>query len=221
MILVADYWPTNAHLMTEAVFPTLRAAGLWNDDTSTLLDPTFGRGLWWGDESRRRKKFYRPTHLTYRTRREDPTFDYQSLPWNRDSFDVVAYDPPYAVKGGVETSGIKDMDDRYGMNDVKHPDDLLRMNEDGLVECIRVARKAVLLKSMNFVSGGVLQCHTDALVSLARDLDWVVYEQFTHLNRGRPQPPGRRQLRGRQRPSTLTILVPFKLRRGKPGKCVK
>ena len=207
MIPVAHPWRTNADLLTQAAFPVLRSAGLWKDDM-VMLDPTYGDGKWWTD--------YKPNNLVYHTRRTDPTFDYRALPYGTNVFDAVAYDPPYSGKGGRSTSGIKDMDDAYGLVDSPAtPELLLQMNKAGLLECMRVARRFVMFKSMDFVSGGELHCHTRELEFFSSLYGWCVYERFIHLpNGGRPQPQGRRELRARLRPSTLTVIVPAQLRRG-------
>ena len=210
VIAVAHTWPTNADLLTDAAFPILRSAGLWAD-TDSALDVTYHTGRWW--------LRYRPTVLEWHSREETPAFDFRELPHPADSFDLVAFDPPYVAKGGASASaGFADrFDIRYGIGQRERPDDLLAMNSAGLLEAIRVARTVVLLKSMDFVSEGVLHCHTSALESVARSAGWEVYERFIHLPTGtRPQPSNRRVLRGRQRPSTLTVLVPYKLRRGRP-----
>lgn len=207
MIPVAHTWRTNAELLTHAAFPILRTARLW-DDTMTLLDPTYGDGKWWAE--------YVPPNLVYHTRRTHPEWDFRSMPYGADTFDGCVFDPPYCGKGGRATSGIKEMDDAYGLTDSPaSPKALLEQNITGLTECLRVTRRFVLMKSMDFVAGGELHCHTRALEDVAAAAGWSVYERFIHLpSGGRPQPAGRRELRARLRPSTLSVLVPRQLRRG-------
>jgi hypothetical protein len=209
MIPVAYPWTTNADLLTDAAFPILRTAGLWRDDMS-LLDPTYGDGKWW--------KRYTPINMVTHTRRDEPEWDFRSMPYQDGTFDAVVFDPPYCGKGGRATSGIKEMDDAYGLTDSpRSPAGLLAQNISGLHECLRVGSRVVMLKSMDFVAGGELHCHTRALEEAAAYAGWSIYERFVHLpNGGRPQPPGRRELRARLRPSTLTIFVPHRLRRGCP-----
>jgi hypothetical protein len=207
-ILVSHQWPNNARLLTDAVFPILRTSGLWHDD-DTALDVTYHTGVWWAD--------YRPKNFTYHSRIDTPEFDFRSLPYEDSAFDLVAFDPPYIAKGGPSKSEGFDgrFDQRYGVSERIRPDDLLTMNNDGLRESIRVAKNVVLMKSMDFVSEGVLHCHTSALENTAREQGWKVYERFIHVPVGaRPQPHNKRVLRGRSRPSTLTILVPDRLKRG-------
>ncbi len=81
-------------------------------------------------------------------------------------------------------------DATYGLTDSPaNPDALLAMNIAGLTEACRVARRVVLLKSMDFVTGGELHPHTRHLEHHAEQLGWAVYERLVHLpTGGRPQP---------------------------------
>lgn len=212
-INVATAWRTNAEMIIDA-FTILRAAGLY-DDLGPVFDPTYGDGKWW--------TMWQPPTFVAISRRTFPAWDYTSMTRIADkSMMVTAFDPPYSAKGGRETSTIKTMDRAYGLDDSPpNPAGLLTMNLAGLGECCRVTTHAVLMKSMDFVTGGELHCHTRRLEEYAESLGWVVYERLVHLpSGGRPQPSvnrdgtARRELRARQRPSTLSILVPVKMRRG-------
>lgn len=209
---VATAWRNNGELITDA-FKLLFVNGLWCE-SDLVLDVTYGDGKWWTE--------FQPERFVALSRRNDPGFDFADTGLLTGSARVVAFDPPYVCKGGRETSTILDMDDAYGLIDAPlTPAALLTMNTGGLSEAMRLATHAVLLKSMDFVSGGELQCHTRLLEAYAESKGWVVFERLVHLpTGGRPQPAlspsgkPRRELRGRQRPSTLSILVPRKYRRG-------
>src|SRR4051812_37758885 len=101
-ILAADTWASNA-LLIEAVHKLgyLRV-------TDHVLDPTYEKGTWW--------KTWRPPLLTPHPRAVDGT-DFRSLPHQDAAFDAIAFDPPYVCPGGRSTSNIKEMHDRYGMNE--------------------------------------------------------------------------------------------------------
>lgn len=179
-LAVAHAWPTNAALVVD-VFALLDVAGLAGPDAE-VLDVTYGDGLWWTK--------HRPTWFLWHARADDPSFDFRRLPYPSDWCDVVVFDPPYCGKGGRETSGLKRMDATYGLTDSPaNPDALLAMNIAGLTEACRVARRVVLLKSMDFVTGGELHPHTRHLEHHAEQLGWAVYERLVHLpTGGRPQP---------------------------------
>lgn len=206
MIPAVCDWATNAELIEKLFTDLLPAAGLWAPGCP-VLDVTYHDGLWWSD--------FRPDRFEYHSRRDDPTFDFRLLDHPSRTFTVTAFDPPYVCKGGRDTSGIDEFDDRYGLTDAPDtPDDLLAMNIAGLCEAIRVTTHAVLLKSMAFVSGAELHDHTSDLQTVAKLLGWTVYDELVHASTGRPQPGGRRELHARYRPSTMTILVPYKFRKG-------
>ena len=64
--------------------------------------------------------------------------DFRSMPFDDNSFDVVAYDPPYAAKGGRDTSTIDDMDARFGLHDAPATPALLQdLIDDGLTEAVQ------------------------------------------------------------------------------------
>lgn len=213
MIPTAHAWNTNAELIAAVFTDLLPTAGLWLPG-EPVFDPTYHDGLWWLEH---------PENFTYRTRRQDPMWDFRLMPFRNDQFAATTFDPPYSAKGGRDTSGVKDMDDRYGLVDVPgRPDDLLAMNIGGLAECCRVTTFVILMKSMDFVTGGELHTHTRHLEDAAAALGWSVYDRLIHLpTGGRPQPGGRAELRSRGRPSTLTILTPHKYRKGIKKRMVK
>jgi hypothetical protein len=212
-------WPTNNALLRDVVFPLLAVNGLWTDDDQ-VLDVTYHDGVWW--------RGWRPSNLAWYTRRTDPGFDFRAIPLPDRAVPVVAFDPPYSPVGGKETTTIVGMHGRYGNLDATpdRPEGLIAMNAAGLVECCRVARTAVVCKTMDFVTSRQLWRQTAALENAAAEVGWVVFEELIHTAGGRPQPTRgprdadgnaveRRVLRPRPRPSVMLVFVPHHLRRGR------
>lgn len=174
--MAADTWRTNAHLIADLVrLDYLR-------ETDRVLDPTYGRGTWW--------KLWRPTELVAHHRPDDGV-DFRALPHPDDSFDVVAFDPPYVCTGGRETSTLGEFNDRYGLTDTpRRPGELQAMNDAGLAECARVVRRGglILAKCADYVWSGKVVWGTDATRDAAVALGLVVVDRFEHVGKARAQP---------------------------------
>lgn len=195
-VRAATYWKSNAHLIQDCAE---KLQYLWRDDY--ILDPTYGRGTWW--------KLWKPDRLKAHSRQKDPSFDFRRLPYGDNTFDAVAYDPPYVCKGGRETSGIKEKDNRYGQDDAPATPALLQeLINDGLTEMHRVVkpRGIVLVKCQDYVSSGKLWIGTHHTLTHALDLGFEVVDRLEMLRSPGSQPPGRRQVHARRNLSTLFVL---------------
>lgn len=200
-IIAATNWPTNGDLIADVAalyFPELAV-------TDSVLDPTYGRGLWWTK--------YRPPFLVTNDivpGRADYACDFRELPaqW-AGKFDVVAYDPPYVCVGGRETTGIPDLHDRYGLTDApKSPKDLQILMNQGLNEMKRVTRPGglILMKCQDYISSGKLWPGTYWTLGWAHEvLELELIDRFEHIGHARPQPPNRRQVHARRNLSTLFV----------------
>lgn len=195
--LAATAWPSNGHLIAD-VFELYRY--LIGDDP-LVLDPTYGKGNWW--------TMHRPSRLNARGRVEHPDWDFRAMPheWS-DRYDVVAYDPPYVCVGGRTTSGIPGMHAAYGLTDApRTPVELQRLIDDGLDECVRVARKGglILVKCQDYISSGKLWIGTHHTLTHALSLGLETIDRLEHHGAVRPQPAGRRVMHARRNLSTLFV----------------
>src|SRR3546814_9896510 len=117
-VLAADTWRTNADLIADVA-----RLGHLRPEWRTV-DPTYGRGLWW--------QSWRPGELVTHDLRLDGV-DFRDLPHDDDSFDAVAFDPPYVSVGGRKTTGMADLHDRFGLTDAPtSPAGLQELIDDGL-----------------------------------------------------------------------------------------
>jgi len=207
IVLAATRWNTNAEMVADAA-----SLGFLRREWVTL-DPTYGRGTWW--------RCWRPDHLVVHDLVVD-SVDFCQLPHDDNTFDAVAYDPPYLCKGGRRTSGIPVFDARYGLaNTPRTPAGLQELIDAGLAEMHRVVRPArrgeggiVLAKCMNYVSGGKLWLGVHRTLSAAQNLGFRVVDVWEHVGDPGPQPSERRRKDGtlsrqqhaRHNSSTLLIL---------------
>ncbi len=197
-MLAAHDWPTNAELIRDV-------AELWLSRSLRTLDPTYGKGTWW--------KEWRPHILRTHDIANDGV-DFRNVPYNSISFDQVAFDPPYVSVGGRETSGMKDMQRRYGMDRTpKTPEGLQHLIDQGMKECVRVLRPGgvLIMKCQDYVASGKLFPGTFYTLEHAINvLELELVDRFEHIGNPRPQPLGRQQVHARRNLSTL-----FVFRKGK------
>lgn len=165
----------------------------------TCLDVTWGYGTFWKDWS--------PEFLVACDIRPDRVppggfvADFRSLPFLNEAFDVVIYDPPYKLNGEP------DPDDRYGTHERRRWQDRILLMEEGLTECLRVAKKRVLCKCADQVVSGHKVWQTDILTNLATYHGWHKEDRFDLLRTPRKQPEGRRQVHSRGNTSTLLVFA--------------
>lgn len=204
-VLAVDRWPTNAALIRDV------AELGWLRKEDRVLDPTYGGGLWWTD--------WRPDDLTSYCRPQDDS-DFRDLPHPDGWFDAITFDPPYVAKGGRATSGIREMDDRYGQHDCPPtPSALQHLINDGLTEMARLVPVGgiILVRCKDYISSGDLFEGTYYTRRHAETLDLYACERFEYVTeKGGPQPPGRRQAHARRNASTLYVF-----RKGKGRKRIE
>ena len=195
-VLAITAWPDNAAMVEDCVrLGYLRA-------TDRVLDPTYGRGTWW--------KRWRPARLVWCTH---DTADFRHLPFAADTFDSAVFDPPYISKGRA-TKKLGDFDQRYGLaayaagTPRQSPAEVQRIMDDGLTDVVRVVKPGgfVLVKCMDYISGGKLWQGVYKTVSHALALGCEVQDRFEHLRAPGPQPAGRPQKHARRNHSTLLVL---------------
>lgn len=168
-------WRDNAELIARGV------VGLgWLTPDDNVLDTTYGGGVWWND--------FTPPRFTYHDIEIDGV-DFRELPHPDNSFDVVAFDPPYVCTGGRETSTIGKFNKQYGLDKApRTPEALAEMNDAGLAECFRVTRGLVLAKTANYVWSGKLFMGAHRTVERALALGFKVEDSFVHTGTVRMQP---------------------------------
>jgi hypothetical protein len=193
-VLAASTWQTNAHLIEDVV----RLGHLKKSDR--VLDPTFGRGIWW--------KNWRPDDLVTHDKYAVDGVDFRHVPHDDNEFDAVAFDPPYVCTGGKDTSGIKDLQNRYGIDrGPSTPAGVQELINAGLTEAKRVVKErgVILCKCQDYVSSGKLWLGTHHTLSHALELDLVCVDRLEHLGGVRPQPKHARQVHARRNLSTLFV----------------
>ena len=198
-VMAATRWTSNAELIADCA-----RLGYLRDEWLTL-DPTFEGGIWW--------KQWQPEVLVTHNRDVDGS-DFRDLPWCDDLFDAIAYDPPYVSKGGRATSGIKEMDNRYGQEDAPRTPALLQqLIDDGLTEMARIVKpKGILLvKCQDYISSGRLWEGTYRTRRHAEALGLECVDRLEMVTSPRPQPTTnrdgspRRQVHARRNLSTLFV----------------
>lgn len=167
------------------------------DPSDRVLDTTYGLGRFWSA--------WRPGELVAfdldPAKAPDGVADFRQLPFPDRSFDVAVLDPPYGLRG---TSRLA-MDAGYGLDRYRPPADVAALIRGGVAECARVPRRAVLIKVMDQIANGRQHWQTVDVHVQARALGLEVVDEL-HVAAPVRQPPGRRTLHARGRPSSLLVL---------------
>lgn len=140
--------------------------------------------MWW--------RKYRPANLKTYCRPQDGS-DFRELPDEEpESYDVIAWDPPYVSTGGVKTSTIPDFNDRYGLTEYEadqrmfnSPAELQAGMNAGMSRMYELMAPgaALLSKSKNYVSSGSIWFGTDFVRDHALSLGLVKIAEFVHLSK--------------------------------------
>jgi hypothetical protein len=203
IIKAATAWSSNAEMIADCA--RLGYLGL----DRTTLDPTYGKGVWW--------QRFRPHHLVACDL--DPakspigySVSFTNLPFASDSFEAVAYDPPYKLNGRPS-----DAEARYGVHHRSSIAERHALMIAGLVECARVLapRGFLLVKCQDQVASGRVHWQTDMCTEAATKVgltkvDALLFLRYRHQDR--------RQVHARRNYSTLLVFrAPRPSRRSPPG----
>lgn len=142
--------------------------------TGSVLDVTYGKGMWW-------KKFT-PDPFTFHDITIDGV-DFTDLPHADKSFETVVYDPPYIPAGGAATKAqITDsFRNGFGLTAGRTSNDFDQLVLDGLAEVCRVSAHYVLVKCMEFVGSAKFVDKPTEITNAAADLGFVVHDRIVHF----------------------------------------
>ncbi len=142
--------------------------------TGSVLDPTYGDGMWWTQ--------FTPSPFTFHDLKVDGV-DFTALPHPDQTFDTVVYDPPYVPAGGAATSEQvgRRFREGFGLTAGRTAAEFDLMVMAGLAECCRVSRRFVLVKCMEFVGSGAFRDMPTDITNRAVELGFVVHDRIVHF----------------------------------------
>lgn len=144
-IMAVTRYQTNADLIVD-----VKKLGIFKPG-DRVLDATYGNGVWW-------RKFTPDILFTSDLYEGNPQFrfDFCHMPFVSESFDVVAYDPPYKLNG----TGTNRVDQPYGVHIPGTREERIQLMRDGFVELSRLVARGgfILVKCQNQVNGGRVCC---------------------------------------------------------------
>jgi hypothetical protein len=154
---------------------TVARLGYLGRPGDTVLDVTYGRGLWWTR--------YRPAVLIA------GAGDFRDRPEVDKSVPVVCFDPPYISTGSRATSSVDDLYDRYGLGELKGWRATRELIDAGLSECARVLAPGgfLLVKCMDYVESGRKVWNTFHVAAEGQCHGLELVDRFHHLSGGGPQ----------------------------------
>lgn len=114
--------------------------------TGSVMDCTYGKGLWWTQ--------FRPRDLVAHDLHTLDGVDYAALPEADDTYDASCFDPPYIPNGGHDSSTRSGFREGFGLTFERGGEGRLWADvAGGMSECARVTKPGgfVLVKCMDFV----------------------------------------------------------------------
>lgn len=146
--------------------------------TGSVLDVTYGRGMWW--------QRFTPDPFAFHDIGLDGV-DFRALPYPDSSWDTVCFDPPYVPRHGTDhtpTPHDQDFRDRFGLDVSRSEMQLRDLVNTGLTECARVAGRWLLVKCNDYSNGrqlhlGHVRVIEHAIASGLRVHDLIVHASGT------------------------------------------
>lgn len=135
-------------------------------------------------------------------RPDDETLDARTPPLAPNSFDTVAWDPPYGYRG---TSTLAS-DARYGIGAYSTPDAIDGLLIDGMRSAIGLARRVVLVKCQDQNIASRFRDQSGFVTEAARNAGAKVVGKL-YVAARREQPAGKRQLNVWGYHSVLLVLA--------------
>jgi hypothetical protein len=153
---------TNADLIAEV-------ARLYIKDGAIVVDPTFGKGVFWRKTDTSRFTLLASDLMTCPER----PYDFRHLPYADGSIDVLTLDPPYVHDGGTFI-----LDAQYqnattrGMNHAA----IIRLYQEGMTEAWRVIRSGgqLFVKCKDEIESGVQRWSHIEIAQIARALGFCM-----------------------------------------------
>jgi len=142
--------------------------------TGSVLDVTYGLGIWW-------QKF-KPDDFTFHDIELDGV-DFRTLPHETGEFDTVCFDPPYVPRQGPAPAPIQrdqNFRERFGLHESRGGIETTALIFAGLAECARVSRRFVLVKCCDFTNGRQFQLGHFRVLQEAERLGLRCHDLIVH-----------------------------------------
>jgi hypothetical protein len=144
--------------------------------TGSVLDTTYGRGMWW--------RRFTPAPFAFHDLALDGV-DFRALPHEARAFDAVCFDPPYVPRQGPNTATQqkeRDYRDRFGLTESRSESELDALVRCGLAECARVADRWVLVKCSDYTNCRRLRLGHELVLGWGRELGLRVHDLIVHAS---------------------------------------
>lgn len=178
-------------------------ARLWICETDTVVDVTFGRGVFW-------RRLAGLPHHAHDIAKDG--VDCRDTPHRSGSVDVVAFDPPYRPTHGSRGFGENGLAGAYqvGGESLDTINDVVALYAAGLAEAARILRTGgrVLVKCQDMSYANRLHLVTLDVLRALNECGFDLADQFVLVNGGNLRSPKwRQQQRARRTHSVLWVGV--------------
>lgn len=144
--------------------------------TGSVLDVTYGQGMWW--------RRFTPQPFAFHDLALDGV-DFRALPYGDRSWDTVCFDPPYVPRQGPSnaTHGRdQDFRERFGLVESRGRSELWDLIGAGLTECARVMDRWLLVKCNDFTNGRQFHVGSARVIGLAEDRGLRCHDLIVHAS---------------------------------------
>jgi hypothetical protein len=148
--------------------------------TGSVLDTTYGRGMWW--------RRFTPEPFAWHDEAIDGV-DFRALPHADRSWDSVCFDPPYVPRHGNDDATMprdQDFRRRYGLEQPRSELELRALIAEGMAECARVARRWLLVKCNDYCNGRQLHLGHVRVLDHANRLGLRAHDLIVHVSGAGP-----------------------------------
>jgi len=177
-------------------------SNLYLKDGDSIADITYGKGVFWKKMDLNRFDFYPSDIITC----PEAPYDFKKLPYPKEKFDVVVFDPPYSHNPGQMI-----VNDNYQLRETTrgfYHKDIIQLYKEGMAEALRTLKQDGLLwvKCKDEIESSKQQMSHIEIFNIAiNDLDFMVKDLFVMTQKNKPTIQFKNQQHARKNHSYLWV----------------
>ena len=182
------------------IFPDILK--LYSNDNDTIVDITYGKGVFWKNVDISKYNFHPSDILT--------GIDYNNLPYKNNSVNIVVFDPPYMGHNGGNNYNVAR---NYQVDIPKyHKDYIQRLYFKGIIEARRILKKNgyLILKCQDEIQSGKQRMNHITIIEYCTSNGYRVEDLFVVVQKNTPIIRHNYQLHARKNHSYFIVFTMIK-----------